>query len=176
MTRRAFGRPGVDQRCERESLALRMTVARRDEDPDLDVEVADRPEVGPEDPELPDSFADDRTFERIAEDPPAGADATAGDTHRVDLFDVLPVDGARDAGEHPREMKANDLAAGFRPRIVGATSGVRASAEVIDRPERRRRGFGARDERRFGVSPGTDRPKRTRLGQTGSRGGFGLVR
>src|SRR4051812_19618480 len=104
MARGAFSGPGVDKRCEREPAAFRMTIARGEKDPDLDVEVPDHAELRPEDPDLRDALADDRALERVAEDAPAGSDATARDPHRVDLFGILAVDRAGDPGEHPREM------------------------------------------------------------------------
>jgi hypothetical protein len=173
---RAVGHPGVDQRRERQSLAFRMTITRRDEDPDLDVEVTDHPELRAEQPELPDTLADDRTLERIAEHPPAGPNATAGDAHRVDFLRVLPVDRARDTGEHPRQVEAKDLPSRLRPGIVGTDLGRAGESKVIGGSERGGRGLGARDEGRFGGPPGSDGSQPARLGQTESRRGLGLVR
>jgi len=128
------------------------------------------------DRQLGDTLADDRTLERVAEHPPAGPNATAGDAHRVDVFRVLPVDRTRDPGEHPGQVEAKDLPAGFRPGIVGADLGRTGESQVIGGSERGRRGLGARDEGRFGGSAGSDGSQPARLGQTESRRGLGLVR
>jgi hypothetical protein len=55
--------------------------------------------------------------EAVAEDAPCGAHPTGRDAHRVQILGVVPVTGARLTGEHPREVEAEDLAAGLRDRI-----------------------------------------------------------
>ena len=119
MARRTLGDPGLEQRRQGGPLSLRATLAGLREDPDLDVEVADLPELGAEDLQLADVVAHDRALERVTEDPPAGTDATAGHAHGVDLFRVLAGDRARDASEHPRHVEAQDLPPGLGPGVAG---------------------------------------------------------
>src|SRR4051794_6952558 len=120
-----------------------MTIAGGDEDPGLDVEVADHAELGPEDPELGDALTDDGALERVAEHAPACPDATARDPHRMDLFGILAVDRPGHPGEHPREVEAEDLSTGFHPRVVRRDLRRACVREVIGGSERGRCSFGA---------------------------------
>ncbi len=112
---------------------------------DEDVEVADRAEAPGQDPQPAAEPARAVGAEAVAEHPPRRAHPAGGHAHPVELLDLLPRSRAGLAGQHPGEVEADDLAAGFGEDIVGGDA-----RRLPDRQPRRdgRLGRGLRRGRR----------------------------
>jgi hypothetical protein len=153
--------PCRQERLEAGALAGAALLAVGHEVLDEDVEVADVAQPGPDVAKLVAIAPPRITLEPVAEDPPRGAHPACRDPHRVDLLGVLAGDDTRHAREHLRQVKAQDLAPGFRPRIVGPEAGGSALCKARRRQDDLLRRDGRHHvalERLGGVGLGHRRP------------------
>ena len=140
-TRRASRSPAPcrQERLETGALAGAPLLRVGHEDPDEDVEVPDGPEARPDVPELTTISPHLAALEPVAEHPPGGTHPARGDPHRVDVLGILARDDAGHARQHLRQVEAQDLAAGLRPRIVGAECPGTAHGRACDGDDGRQR-------------------------------------
>ena len=103
------------------------------QDLEQDVEVTNCAEAPPDLAQVPAIAAHGLRLEAVPKDTPRGARPARRDPHRVDLLGILTGDDARHAGEHPREVEAEDLATGLCPQVVAANAGCPADHETLDR-------------------------------------------
>ncbi len=152
--------PCGEERLEAGALAGAPLVAVGRQDLDQDVEVPDVAQPGPDVAKLAAIAPPRIALEPVAEDPPRGAHPPRRDAHRVHLLGVLAGDDAGHAREHLRQVEAQDLAPGFRPRIVGPQAGGPAVCEAC-----RRQTLGGGHTSRSGAGTARASPARTAGGR-----------
>ena len=129
--------PGPKERHQAGPAPLAPVNAVVRQDLEQDVEVADRAEPCPDHAEVAHVAATRLALEPVTKHAPGGTHPARRDAHRVDFLGVLARDHARHAGEHPREVEAQDLASGLGPRVVAKDAGRPADSQASDDPERR---------------------------------------
>ena len=132
MTLGTLGRPCLDEWRQTGTIALRASRPSGNQDGQLDIQIANGPELAPEDPESAELIAHDRLLERAPEYPPRGADPARRDTHGMDLFWVLAGDRPRDAGEHARQVDPENLPASVGPTIGAGDFGHARRRQMLE--------------------------------------------
>jgi hypothetical protein len=88
-----------------------------------DIEVAHRPESSRHLAQVDAMSTRPSVSERIAEDAPRGALAARRDAHRVEFLEIGTLARPCLAGDHPREVEAEDLSARLGARVVEEDAG-----------------------------------------------------
>ena len=149
MTLGTLDRPGLGEGRQTGPIALRTSRSSGTQDGQLDIQIANGPELAPEDPEPAELIAHDRLLERAPEYSPGGANPARRDAHGVDLFRVLASDRPRDPGEHPRQVDPENLSAGVGPTIGAGDFGCAGRRQVLEGDMGR-----ASTRHRFGLGTG----------------------
>ena len=170
--------PGGEERLERALLADGQVRSVGVGGLEQDVEVADGPEPRGDLAEAAAVRLRPAGAEGLAEDPPGRPLPPGRDPHRVEVLGVGAFAGAGLLGDHPREVEAEDLAAGLGEVVVGEHArrladdepgrsspsarrrslrrGRRPGADAV-RVSAARRGVGARRVRRRASAAGSSR-------------------
>ncbi len=133
MTDVTLGPPRRAHRLERGGLPGRSMLGVGAEDLEHDIEVANRPEAGTDEPKVAAIGASSPDLEPVPEHSPCRSDAATRDAHRVDLFGILAADHPGDVGEHPRQVEADHLAPGLGPAILDKQVGGPSDGQAFER-------------------------------------------
>src|SRR5688572_13996198 len=103
-------------------IALRTSRSSGTQDGQLDIQIANGPELAPEDPEPAELIAHDRLLERAPEYPPAAATPGRGAGMGVASSRALASARPPTRGGHPEQWDPRTFPAGVAPRSGAANS------------------------------------------------------